>query len=262
MRVRVAGLSYRYPNGSDALRDVSFAMEAPELLTVVGPNGSGKSTLLKLLARILEPTSGTIEVGARALREWPAREFAKTIGYLAQNIELPFPMRAIDVVLSGRAAYVSRFRWESEADIAAASDALSKCDAAGLAQRSVNEMSGGEKKRVFLARVLSADPHLILLDEPLASLDIAHARDLAAIMRAEVARGRSIIFVAHDFNWAAAVSDRVAVMSRGRLVGLGPPRDVLTPALLRDVFDIETEILEGRRGVGWIVPALTPPSEK
>ena len=85
--------------------------------------------------------------------------------------------------------------------------------------------------------------------------------DLGDAMRSEVARGRSIIFVAHDFNWAAAVSDRVAVMSRGRLAGLGPPRDVLTPSLLREVFDIEAEILEGRRGVGWIVPTLTRPSE-
>ena len=220
MRIVVDNVSYHYPDGSDALRDVSFSVERPELLTVVGPNGSGKSTLLKLLARIVEPTAGTISIADRALQGWPARDFARSVGYLAQNIELPFPMRAIDVVLSGRAPYVSRFRWESDTDVAAAHDALEKCDATGLALRNVNEMSGGEKKRVFLARVLAADPQLILLDEPVAGMTDAETKQTAELILT-LKGERTLVVVEHDMEFVRDLGAKVTVLHEGSVLSEG-----------------------------------------
>jgi iron complex transport system ATP-binding protein len=259
MKLNVDAVSYAYSGGAAALRAVTLQSEKPELLTIIGPNGSGKSTLLKVIARILRPQRGVVQLDGRNHLDWSPREYARRVGYLPQELELPFRMRAIDVVLSGRAPYLGRFRWEDEADLEVAVAALRASDAEQLRDRYLDEMSGGEKKRVFLARVLAGEPGMILLDEPLASLDIGHVRSLAAVMRQQVADGKSVIFVAHDFNWAAAVSDRVAVMHRGELVACGPPRQVLEPQLLRDVFEIEAEIVESSDGVGWIVPSLKGP---
>ena len=170
-------------DGDEAVRDVSAAFDRTQLVAITGPNGSGKSTLLKLVARVLAPARGEIVWSGRRLREWPAKEYAKEVGYLPQEPDPTFPMRAIDVVVSGRAPFLGRFGWESDADYDEATAALATCDASYLAERYLDEMSGGERKRVFLARVLAARPKLIVLDEPLASLDISHVQQFSALLR-------------------------------------------------------------------------------
>src|SRR5207237_4163117 len=137
-----------------------------------GAHGSGKSTLLKLRARVLLPDAGEIVFDGRRLRDWPGKEYAKNAGYLPQQADPTFPMRALDVVVSGRAPFLGRFAWESEGDYAEALHALEMCDAAHLGERYLDEMSGGERKRIFLARVLVGRSRLVLLDEPLAALDV------------------------------------------------------------------------------------------
>src|SRR5205823_4501759 len=194
LMLEARGVSFAY-DGTEALRGVTATFERAQLVALTGPNGSGKSTLLKLLARVLNPQIGEIIFDGRRLRDWAPKEYAKNAGYLPQDPDPAFPMRALDVVVSGRAPFLGRFAWESAGDYAEAARALALCDASHLAERYLDEMSGGERKRVFLARVLAARPRAILLDEPLASLDVSHVQQFSALLRDIVDRtGATVVY--------------------------------------------------------------------
>ena len=246
-------VSFAY-DGTDAVRNLTASFAATQLVAVIGPNGSGKSTLLKLVARVLAPARGEILWRGRAARDWPAKEYAREVGYLPQEPDPTFPMRAIDVVVSGRAPFLGRFGWETSADYDEAARALSTCDASYLAERYLDEMSGGERKRVFLARVLAARPKLIVLDEPLSSLDIAHVQQFSALLR-DVVRttGATVIYATHDLNWAAAYSDRMLVMQRGALALDAAPGEVMQPERIRELFGFDAEAVQ-MNGRVWLVP--------
>jgi ABC-type cobalamin/Fe3+-siderophores transport system ATPase subunit len=253
--LELRGVSFAY-DGTDAVRGVSASFDRTQLVAVIGPNGSGKSTLLKLVARILAPARGEISWDGRRLREWPAKEYAREVGYLPQEPDPTFPMRAVDVVVSGRAPFLGRFGRESDADYGEAARALATCDAAHLAERYLDEMSGGERKRVFLARVLAARPKLIVLDEPLSSLDVAHVQQFSALLR-EVVRttGATVIYATHDLNWAAAYCDRMLVMQHGALALDAAPSEVMQPARIRELFGFDAEAVEAG-GRAWLVPRV------
>jgi ABC-type cobalamin/Fe3+-siderophores transport system ATPase subunit len=229
--------------------DVSLRVEeGGALIALAGPNGSGKSTLLKLIARVLAPQRGEIVLDGR--RDWSAKEYARRVGYLPQESEDVFAMRAIDVVVSGRAAYLSRFAFESGADYAEAEKALALCDASYLVPRFLDEMSGGERKRVFLARVLAGAPRLILLDEPFAALDVAHVQQFSLLLREIADRTRStVVFASHDLNWAAAYSDRMIVMREGRIARDAAPAEIMRAESVRQLFGFDARVVDG-----WLVP--------
>ncbi|MBK5258129.1 MAG: ABC transporter ATP-binding protein [Thermoanaerobaculia bacterium] len=253
--LEVRGASYQYGE-QPALRAIDLTVDAGQLVAVTGPNGSGKSTLLKLIARVIAPSAGEVRFEERALASWAPREYARRVGYLPQEPESAFPMRALDVVASGRAPFLHRFAWEDDADFAIAREALTTCDAAHLEGRYLDEMSGGERKRVFLARVLAGKPKLILLDEPLAALDIAHVQQFSRLMREVVdATGATILFASHDLNWASAFSDRVLVMRDGALAADLPSADLMRAEVIRELFGFDAAVVEsgGRR---WLVPGV------
>jgi iron complex transport system ATP-binding protein len=244
-------VSYAY-DGVEAVRDLTADFQRTQLVALTGPNGSGKSTLLKLLARVLAPDAGTIAFEDRDVTAWRPKEYARRVGYLPQDPDPTFPMRAFDVVLSGRAPFLGRFEWESDADREEARRALALCDAADLTERYLDEMSGGERKRVFLARVLAGHPKLILLDEPLASLDVSHMQQFSRLLRDIVGRTETtVIYATHDLNWAAAYSDRMLVMQRGSLALDAPPSGLMRPDVVRDLFGFDARVVDG-----WLVPRL------
>jgi iron complex transport system ATP-binding protein len=246
-------VSYAYGDVA-AVRDVTLTVGDKQLVALAGPNGSGKSTLLKLIARVFTPQRGDVLFEERRLAEWHSKEYARRVGYLPQDPDPIFPMRAIEVVVSGRAPYLGRFAWETERDWEEASRALALCDATHLADRYLDEMSGGERKRVFLARVLAGTPSLILLDEPFSALDISHVQQFSELLREVVDRtGCTVLFAAHDLNWAAARSDRMLVMQRGTLALDAPPGDVMRAEVMRELFGFEAEtVVAGGRS--WVVP--------
>ncbi len=255
MSVELRNVTYRYPGARSAAVDgVSFRIAEPELVAICGANGSGKSTLLKLLSRVLQPSEGTIVIEGREIAAWDPREYARQVGYLPQETDPLVPMRAIDVVITGRAPYLRRFSWESPEDIELARLALARCDASDLGDRHLDEMSGGERKRVHLARVLAGQPRAILLDEPLAALDLAHAQQLARMLRGMVEKERRIvILISHDLNWSAAIADRMLVLREGRLAADGPPPAILTSELIQANFGLEADVIE-RNGRRWVMP--------
>ena len=253
--LELRGVSFAYGENS-ALSDVTVSIGERQLVALTGPNGSGKSTLLKLAARVDAPHAGELTFEGTPVAAWPAKEYAKRVGYLPQDPDPAFPMRAIDVVVSGRAPYVARFAWERDDDWQEAERALALCDATHLADRYLDEMSGGERKRVFLARVLAGTPRLILLDEPLAALDVSHMQQFSALLRDVVDRtGCAVVFASHDLNWAAAYSDRMLVMQNGALALDAPPAEVMRTDVMRSMFGFEVESVSiGERS--WVVPKV------
>jgi ferric hydroxamate transport system ATP-binding protein len=249
----VSRVTFAY-RGQRALDDVTFDVGPGQLVAIAGQNGSGKSTLLKILARVFMPPAGTVTFDGRSVRDWPAKEYARHVGYLPQEPDETFAMRAIDVVVSGRAPFLTRFGWESASDYAAADEALQLCDGRHLRDRFLDEMSGGERKRVFLARVLAGKPRLILLDEPLAALDVAHVQQFSKLLREIVDRtGATVLFASHDLNWAAAFSDRMIVLRAGVVEADGTPAAIMRPEVIGSLFgfDAATAEVGGRR---WLVP--------
>jgi iron complex transport system ATP-binding protein len=227
------------------LRGVDLAVPAGQLVFVVGPNGAGKTTLLRLLAGLLAPTAGSVRcLGVDPARQ-PRRALARRLAYLPQEYQLSFPFTVDEVVLMGRYPHRAPglFGLEDEADLALARAAMARCDVGDLAERRFDELSGGEKRRALLAQSFCQRAELILLDEPTASLDPAHALALFGALRAEQGeRGTTAVVVSHDLNLAARFADRLLVLAGGRAVADGPPGEVLRDPATARAFQVALHV--------------------
>ena len=242
--MRANALHAGYP-GVPVLHGVSIEVAAGEMLAVVGPNGAGKSTLLKVLGGSIKPDSGAVELFGRQLDSIDRREFARTVASVGQENAVAFRFTVLEIVLMGRAPHLGAFRFESPHDLAIASAALERFDLRDLAARHVQELSGGERKRVFLARALAQEAKIGLLDEPTAFLDLKHVADIFFRFRTLCAeRGMAVVATLHDLNAAALYADRVLLIKDGAAVATGTPEEVLTADNLQRVY--ETDIYVGR----------------
>ena len=223
-----------------AVDGVDLHAEPGEVLAILGANGSGKTSLLRALAGV-QPCSGSVVHGAGA------------IGYMPQDNAARAGLTAFEIVLLGRLRSLTLR--VGEADLAAAEAALVELGIADLASRMIDELSGGQRQLVFLAQVLAADPAILLLDEPTSALDIAHQLHVLDLIRtATTRRGLTTIAVLHDLNAAARFSDRLALMSAGRLLLAGPASAVLTAAHLQQAYGVEVSIMTGPDGHPVVIP--------
>ena len=224
--------------GRTVLSDVSLSLHQAQLVALVGPNGAGKTTLLRALAGLV-PSTGTVEVGGEPLSSLPLRERAKRFGYLPQGHLVHWPLPAKDVVALGRyphgATDPARL---SPRDEAAVLRAMLATDVVEFAERPITELSGGERSRVALARVLAVEAPIVLADEPTASLDPRYQIDVMINLRAAADRGVLVVVVTHDLGLAARFADTVLVLSDGRLVAQGKPAQALSEQIMADVFRI------------------------
>jgi iron complex transport system ATP-binding protein len=219
--------------------DAVDATPPPGALTgLLGPNGAGKTTLLRLVAGLLDPEAGAVLVDDVPVHTLPRRDRARRIALLEQESSSTVPLTVREVVALGRIPY--RTLWGADPDDAAVGRALAAADAAHLADRSWAALSGGERQRVHIARALAQEPDLLLLDEPTNHLDVSAQLSLLAFVRD---LGRTTVAALHDLNLAAAYCAHVLVLSGGRLVAAGHPRDVLTADLVRRVYGVEAEVL-------------------
>ncbi|MGH9907487.1 MAG: ABC transporter ATP-binding protein [Pyrinomonadaceae bacterium] len=229
--------------------DVSLALSHGAIGALIGANGSGKSTLIRLLAGLLQPISGEVRFNGVSLSILPARERVRRIGYVPQSTPTIFPFTVLEVVLTGRSPYGSRFRFESARDEQIALAALDALDAAHLAARHVTELSGGERQLVTVARALAQEPEVLLLDEPASSLDLKHRTQLArALRRLRDERGIAVLMITHDLMLLDAAADLIFGMKCGRMVASGTPQMVLNDSVLGDIYDapVRTVRSDGR----------------
>jgi iron complex transport system ATP-binding protein len=217
---------------------VSLTADRGEVVALVDPNGAGKSTLLSLVAGDRAPTAGEVLVGGTAPTAWPARALARERSMMTQHHSQSFSYTVREAVEMGRAPHPP-----SEDDDRIIDAALSDADVAELEQRDVTTLSGGELARTVFARVLAQDATVVLLDEPTAALDLHHQEVLMARARRLAEEDRCVLVVLHDLTLAARYCDRIAMFSSGALAAAGPPKEVLTPDRIHDVYRHEVVIL-------------------
>jgi iron complex transport system ATP-binding protein len=243
-------------DGRPVLEAVTLEVRAGEVLALVGPNGAGKSTLLAVLSGERRPDSGTATLDGRPLHEFAPLELARQRAVLTQDNTVSFPFRVREVLEMGRSPWARTPQLdEDDRALAAAS---SQADVTHLLDRRFTELSGGERARASLARVLAQSTGIVLLDEPTAALDLRHQEDVLGIARGLAAAGRAVVVVLHDLSLAGAVADRVGLLSAGRLIALGPPAEVLTASRIGEVYGVEVEVLE-RDGTLLVVPTRNHP---
>lgn len=237
--VEARGLHFAYASGvREVVRGASLELRRGRLSALVGANGSGKSTLVRLLCGVLNASRGEVLFGGVPLRSIEPRARARRLAYVPQSSTTVFPLTALEVVLTGRSPYTTRFRFEDEGDVKIARDALTAVDAAHLESRSVTELSGGERQLVALARALAQEPECLLLDEPSSALDLKHrARLLTHLRRLRDERGMTALVVTHDLQLIDPAFDEVFAMRDGEVVATGPPAEVLRDEVLATVFD-------------------------
>ena len=233
--------------GRLVLNDVSLALSSGHLVALVGPNGAGKTTLLRALAGLV-PSEGAIEVGGAALSSLTLRERARRFGYLPQGHIVHWPLPARDIVALGRYPHGTTDPARlTPKDTEAVLRAMQATDVVEFSERRVTELSGGERSRVALARVLAVEAPVILADEPTASLDPRHQFDVMKSLRASADKGVLVIVVTHDLGLAARFADTVLVLSDGRLVSQGAPAEALSEKIMGDVFRISAYRAEYQR---------------
>jgi iron complex transport system ATP-binding protein len=232
------GLGFGYGR-EPVLQDVCLDLRAGEMVGVVGPNGSGKSTLLRLLSGVLTPACGEIHLHGRPLSSYSRRDLGKTVAVVPQDTVIEFPFSVAEVVLMGRSPHLGGFAFEGARDLEVARSAMAHTGVLELAHRSIHEISGGERQRVVVARALAQEASILLLDEPTAFLDIRHEVEIYDLLHDVQAEGKSILTVLHDLNLAALYCNRVVLLDRGRVVRSGRPEEVLTYAVLTEVYEIE-----------------------
>ncbi|WP_067563355.1 heme ABC transporter ATP-binding protein [Nocardia acidivorans] len=240
--LRARGVCLTRGGGNRVLDGVDFEVVAGQIVALVGPNGAGKSTLLAALAGELAPSEGTVELDGQPLTDWAPLDMARRRAVLPQNHTVGFPFTAREVVAMGRAPWARTDRQDADDTVIAA--ALAATDVEHLAARAFPALSGGERARVALARVLAQDTATLLLDEPTAALDLGHQEQVLHLARARATAGAAVVVVLHDLGVAAAYADRVAVLDSGRIAADGPPRRVLTTELLTRVYKHPVDVFD------------------
>ena len=225
------------------IKDLSFQLHPGELLGLVGPNGCGKTSIIKSLSRVLTPSSGRILLDGKELTAISRNELARLIGVVPQNPYLPETFTVFEVVILGRNPYLGMFGAETTHDMAIVWQAMEKTSITHLAKRRIGELSGGEKQRVTIARVLAQEPQVILMDEPTANLDISQQQDILDLIAGMCGEKNIAGLIAiHDLNIAAQYCTRILMLKNGQMYTEGTPGEVITAENVREVFDADTTI--------------------
>lgn len=239
-RIRATGVGVTI-EGATILSDVTIDIFAGQVLALVGPNGAGKSTLLGALTGDTKPTTGTVTLDGADVYRMKHLELAKRRAVLTQENAVSFPFQVREVVDMGRSPWGNTP--DDRNDLCAVQDALTATDVAHLATRRYTSLSGGEKARVSLARVLAQRTDTVFLDEPTAALDLKHQEDVMHISRQLTSEGKTVVVVLHDLSLAGAYADRIALLAEGRLLTVGTPEEVLTAELVQRAYGLPVQIL-------------------
>ena len=244
----------------EILKDINFKVNSGEFLGILGPNGSGKSTLLKSISRVLKPKKGAIIIDDKNVYNMKTIELARQMAVVPQTTDVSFDFTALEVVLMGRNPHMPRFKMEGQKDLDIAKKAMEITRTWDFADRPVTELSGGERQRVIIARALTQQPKVLLLDEPTTHLDISNQLEIMDLIKKLcVTENLLLVAVFHDFNLAARYCDSIILLKDGKIVGVGKAEDTLTSKNLRKVFSVDTVVKRHPiTGMLYVVPISLP----
>jgi iron complex transport system ATP-binding protein len=246
------GFSY---GDKPVLDGLSIEVPKGQFLGVIGPNGAGKSTVVRLMLGLIAPARGAVKVGGRSVAAYPRREFARVVAAVTQEEALEFPFNALEVVLMGRIAHLGPLGFENAADLEAARRAMAETGVEALADRPLHTLSGGERKRVLLARALAQDPQVLVLDEPAAALDIHHQIAIFDLLAERHRRGVTVVVVVHDLNLAAAYCDRLLLIRPNAPALAGSVEEILNYQLIKETFGVEVYVgVNELTGARFLIP--------
>ena len=249
--IKCENLSFAYDK-ENIFDNMEIEIESGQLTAIVGPNGAGKSTLLKCLCNLYQPGQGVVYIEGNEISQMKAKKLARTLGYVPQKQKPGFDITVYEMVLLGRKPYI---RWRvTEKDEAVVESLLEKLDILELAEREVDTLSGGEKQKVAIARALAQEPEILFLDEPTSSLDINHQLEVMEVLVDLTHNENSaVVVVLHDLNLVGRYSDRVYLLGKRGIQACGEPEEVFTRKNIKQVYDIEVEIIRGKDS-NYIIP--------
>ena len=250
MKLQISGAKFHYsPVKPGGFEDINFSIADGEVLSILGPNGCGKTTLLKCINSLIKLDGGEVLLNGRKISSLPRDEIARKIGYVPQLHQPAFPFTVLDVVLIGRAPYLSMLKSPRKEDIAIAEKALESTGISHLRDTVYTEISGGERQLVIFARVLAQQPSLLLLDEPTSHLDFGNQVRLLTLIRKLAATGLPIVMTSHFPDHAFLISDKVALMRKGEFINIGTPDSVITENNLEMVYNIKVKVVSLNSGI-------------
>lgn len=231
-----------YYDSYEALSNVTLDVDPGEIVSVIGPNGSGKTTLLKTIDGIIKPLRGSVYINGKNIHDYTRREVAKIVGYVPQKENVLGYITVLDFVLTGRRPSVNYTY--GKIDIEKAYEALRVVNCESLALRRLDQLSGGELQRVLVARAITADPQVLLLDEPTSSLDPKYQVEVLELIK-KLSRSKdiSVVMSLHDLTHAYRYSDKVIVLKKGKIVAFGPPGEVISEETILKVFEVKAKVL-------------------
>ncbi|NLK22409.1 MAG: heme ABC transporter ATP-binding protein [Epulopiscium sp.] len=242
--IKIKALHWKY--GERLILDnIDLEMERGKFYSIIGPNGSGKTTLLKSITKILEPQKDTIWIEDKDILDFKGKELARKLASVPQNTEINFDFSAEAIVMMGRTPHLKRFEMEKDKDAAIARESMMTTNTWQMRHENINNLSGGERQRVIVARALTQESDVLLLDEPIAHLDIHHQiKLLDSIKGLNTQKGLTVIAVLHDLNLAARFSDELILLSQGKISALGSVEEVLTKENIKNVYDMEVYMMK------------------
>lgn len=239
MKMTAEQVSVRMDN-KHILQDAGIRVGEGEFVGLIGPNGSGKSTLLKSIYRAIKPEAGWITLDGEDLKRIPIKESARRMAVVRQETSVEFDFSVMEIVMMGRSPHKKLFQPDSEEDSRICADALARVGLDSYAHRSFFTLSGGEKQRVLIARALAQQAAFLVLDEPTNHLDVRYQLQVMDLVKS---LGIAVVAALHDLNMAAEYCDLLYAMRGGKIVASGTPEEILHPELIRDVFDVEAEVM-------------------
>ena len=252
--LEVRDLQKYYDDGYHAVRGVSYSIPPGMLVGLIGPNGCGKSTMMKCINRMHDPSSGEILIDGESVLDKSPAEVARKVANVPAELRNSFGLTVYETVMMGRYPFLKNVWWETENDESVVFDAMEKFGVAHLQDRQLNMLSSGEQQRVLIAKAYVQEPRLMLVDEPTSHLDMKYKLDVMEYLNAMVKKDMTILVAEHDISLMARYCDLCIIMKKGRIMAIGKPKEIITPELIEEVYEVSASVGFDEEGELFVLP--------